>query len=255
MLIDTHAHLFKEYDKDRAEVIQRALDNGVEKIINIGCNLQLSQTSIDLAAKYDNIYASVGIHPHDGDEDDLGKAMAEIHRLAQQPKVVAIGEIGLDYFSLEKESEKEVQKKLFREQLAIAKELDLPVILHCRDAYQDMLKILQSDKVNRGVAHCFLGNREAAKRFIEQGLHLSFTGVITFKKQDEILQVVKETPLEKIMVETDCPYLAPEPNRGKRNEPAYVRQIAEQVATIKEIGMDKIEETTTNNAINLFNLN
>ncbi|MBU1178412.1 TatD family hydrolase [Patescibacteria group bacterium] len=259
MLIDTHAHLdFKEYDKDRAEVIQRAFDNGVEKIITIGCSLERSQAAVDLAQKYDNVYASIGIHPDDIKELGDSSALEKLYALGKQEKVVAVGEIGLEYYQVEDEKVKKAQVNGFREQLNLAKELELPVILHCRDAYEEMIEILKSDGAvkgkARGVVHCFLGNKEIARQLVDLGYYLSFTGIITFKNATDTLPIVAETPLERIMVETDCPYLAPEPNRGKRNEPAYVRQVAEQVASTKEVGMDKIEEATTNNAINLFNL-
>lgn len=255
MLIDTHAHLdFKEYDKERDKVIKRSFDNGIEKIINIGCNLERSQASIDLAKKYKNIFASVGIHPHDGKENNIKEASKKLYELASEKRVVAIGEIGLDYFQLKNEKEKDIQKKVFRAQLDIAKELGLPVVIHCRDAYEDMLEIIKKDKIKRGVSHCFLGSREIAKRLLDLGLYLSFTGVITFKNAGEIIEVVREVPLERIMVETDAPFLAPESHRGKRNEPAYVKYIAEKIATIKEVGLDEVEDVTTKNAEDLFKL-
>jgi len=256
MLIDTHAHLdFKDYDKDRDEVVQRALDNDVQKIITIGCNLERSQTAIDIASQYDNVYATVGVHPDDIKELDDSTALEKLYELGQQDKVVAIGEIGLEYYQLDDEKIKKAQIKGFREQLNLAKELDLPVVLHCRDAYEEMLNILKSDKINRGVVHCFLGNKEIAQQLLDLGFQISFTGIITFKKKaEDIVRVVNEVPLERIMIETDCPYLAPEPNRGKRNEPAYVKQVAEKVATVKEVGLDKVAEVTSDNAIELFNL-
>ena len=255
MLIDTHTHLdFKEFDDDRDEVIQRAFDGGVEKIITIGCSLQRSQAAVDLAQKYDNVYATVGLHPEDINELENPGALEKLHKFGQQKKVVAIGEIGLEYYQLKDESLKEKQVRGFREQLNLAKELELPVVLHCRDAYEEILEILKSDGAPSGVVHCFSGNKEIARQLVDLGLYISFTGIITFKNAAETLPVVKEVPLERIMVETDCPYLAPEPHRGQRNEPAYVRQVAEQVATVKEIGIDRTEEITSKNAINLFNL-
>lgn len=254
-LIDTHAHLdFEDFDQDRDEVLQRAFDGGVEKIIAIGCNLERSQAAVDLAEKYDNVYASVGIHPDDIAELDNPDTMERLHKLAQRDKVVAIGEIGLEYYQVEDEKIKQNQIKRFREQLSLAKELDLPIVFHCRDAYEEMIDILRADGFHPGVVHCFSGTQEIAKQLVDLGYYISFTGIITFKNAADTLPIVKEVPLERIMVETDCPYLAPEPNRGKRNEPAYVRQVAEKIATTKGIGFDKVAEITSKNAINLFNL-
>lgn len=255
MLIDTHAHLdFKEYDKDRDEVIKRAFEGGVEKIINVGCNLDRSQASINITKKYDQIFASIGVHPYDGKSDSIKTITERLFKMAKDEKVVAIGEIGLDYYRLEKERNKDIQKRVFRTQLDVAKELELPVILHCRDAYEDMLDIIKKDNIKRGVSHCFLGNKEIAKRYLELGLYLSFTGVITFKNAGEVIDVVRETPLERILIETDAPFLAPEPHRGTRNEPAYVKYIAEKIATIKEIGYDQVAKVTTKNVEELFGI-
>jgi len=255
MLIDTHAHLdFKEFDKDREHVIRRAFSSGIIKIINIGCNLKRSLASIELAHVYDNIYASVGVHPHESAINNIEKTCREIYRLAKDPKVVALGEIGLDYSQIQKESEMNVQKNVFRAQLDIARELDKPVIFHCRDAYADMYDIIKKDNIKRGVSHCFLGDINIAQSYIDLGLYISFTGVITFKKAVSIQQVVRKIPLQKIMVETDSPFLSPEPYRGQRNEPARVKHIAEKIASLKEVELDKVEDITTQNAENLFNI-
>lgn len=252
-LIDTHAHLdFKEYDKDREQVIKRAFADNVEKIINVGCNIERSEASIELAKDYDQVYASVGIHPHDAVKYQYPKACKELYQMGKKNKVIAIGEIGLDYYRLEKESDKELQIKCFRQQLDIAKQLELPVILHCRDAYEEMLSILKADDIKNGVTHCFLGNREIAKQFLDLGFSISFTGAITFAKKEEVLKAVYEIPLGRILIETDCPYLTPMPHRGERNEPAYVSYVAEKITTIKEIGFNKVAEQTTKNAEELF---
>ena len=256
MLIDTHAHLdLPAYNQDRAAVIRRAFSSGVGKIINIGCDLLSSQSSISLAEKNDHIYASIGIFPRDIPRDNFPQTLTQLYQLGQHRKVVAVGEIGLDYHQLNKESEKKWQIESFRQQLGLAKELNLPVILHCREAYREMLSILKADKVKSGVVHCFVENQEVARRFLDLGLLISFTGIITFTKGEIIARTVCQVPLEKILVETDCPYLAPVPYRGQRNEPAYVRQVAEKIATIKEVGLDQVERSTSNNAIKLFNLN
>lgn len=268
MYIDTHAHLdFKEFDKDREEVIKRAKEGGVEKIINVGCNLERSRAALELAYQHENIYSAVGVHPHDVKNYELQITKQELEKLAKNRKVVAIGECGLDYYRLEKKSfsisleeEKKTQKEFFKAQIEIAKKLNLPLIIHCRDAFADLLEIIQNTKykilnTKPGVTHCFSGNLEIANEFLKLGFLVSFTGSITYAKpQAEILKVVKETPLEKIMVETDCPYLAPVPHRGERNEPLYVKYIAQKIAEVKGIKIKEVEKITTENAIKLFNL-
>ena len=257
MLIDTHSHLdFKEFDPDREDVIKRAFDSEVEKIINVGCNLERSKNSIKLAKKYDKIYAAVGVHPHDVEKYEAKNLKSELGKLARQNKVVAIGECGLDYFRLENEKDKEKQKEFFKLQLDLAKELDLPIIIHCRNAFKDLLEILKGvSDLPRGVTHCFSGTLHYAQQFLDLGFLISFTGNVTYvRPQGELLKVVKEIPLDKIMVETDCPYLAPVPHRGERNEPAYVRYMAEKIAEIKGIDFKEVAKKTTENAIKLFNL-
>ena len=257
MLIDTHVHLdFKEFDQDRDQVIKRAFGSGIEKMINVGCNLERSKNSIELALKYDNIYATVGVHPHDVVKYDLKNLKSELIKLAKENKVVALGECGLDYYRLENETEKEKQKEFFKIQLDLAKELDLPLIIHCRNAFEDLLEILErTDDLPRGVTHCFSGTLHYAQEFLNLGFLVSFTGSITYvRPQGELLKVVKEIPLDKIMVETDCPYLAPVPHRGKRNESAYVKFVAEKIAEIKGIDFKEVAEQTTKNAIKLFKL-
>ena len=260
MFIDTHAHLdFKEFDSDQDKVIKRAFNSGIEKIINIGCNLERSINSINLAKKYKNIYATVGIHPRDVVNYQLSEAEDELRKLAQQEKVVAVGECGLDYFRMDKENKKENikrQKDFFVRQIKIAREFKLPLIIHCRDAYTDLLEILKEHYTDsyKGVTHCFSASFKYAKEFLDLGFLISFTGNITYtKKGDSILETVNKVPLEKIMVETDSPYLAPVPHRGERNEPAYLRYIAEEIAKIKKLSFEEIAKQTTQNAIELFN--
>jgi TatD DNase family protein len=260
MLIDTHAHLdFREFDQDRDQVIKRAFRKGIEKIINIGCNLERSRNSIKLAERYDNIYAAVGIHPHDIVNYQLSEAETELKKLAKQNKVVAIGECGLDYFRMDKENKEENirrQKDFFIMQIRIARDFNLPLIIHCRDAYSDLLEVLKEQaNSHKGVTHCFSASFKYAKEFLDLGFLISFTGNITYAKEDDaILETVKEISLDKIMVETDSPYLAPVPHRGERNEPAFVRYIAEKITEIKEIDFEKVAEQTTKNAIKIFNL-
>ncbi len=268
-MIDTHAHLdFKEFDEDREEVIKRAYEAGVEKIINVGCSPEHSQGAVDLAQNYEQIYAAVGVHPHDASQVN-DEILNDLRKLAQSKKVVAIGEIGLDYYRIDADptrittqihaDPKEIQKSSFVKQLNLTKELKLPVIIHCRDAYGDVLEILNSfsgDKSILGVTHCFSGSRKFAKQFLNLGLYLSFTGAITYTKNPdaEIFQVIKEVPLDKIMIETDCPYLAPIPHRGKRNEPAYVKFVADKIAEIRKITFEEVEKVTSENAERLFKI-
>ncbi len=257
MLIDTHTHLdFKEFDPDQDQVIKRAFSSGIEKIINVSCNLERSKNSIELAKKYGDIYATVGVHPHDLGKYEVESLKSELGKLAKEDKVVAIGEIGLDYYRIEKEEDKQRQIEGFKIQFDLAQKLNLPVIIHCRNAFEDLLEILKGvSDLPRGVTHCFSGTLHYAKQFLDLGFLISFTGSITYARpQGEILKVVKEIPLDKIMVETDCPYLAPVPHRGERNEPAYVRHMAEKIAEIKGIDFEEVAKKTTENAIKLFNL-
>ncbi|MEW6407710.1 MAG: TatD family hydrolase [Patescibacteria group bacterium] len=267
MYIDTHVHLdFKEFDKDRDEVIKRAFSGGVQKIINIGCNLERSKATVELAQKYENIFAAVGVHPHDVKKYESGNMNQELWKLAQNNKVIAIGECGLDYYRIEDDpstslgASKEIQKEFFKAQIALAQKLNLPLIIHCRDAFQDLLEILHNTKyilhnTRMGVTHCFSGNRKYAAEFLKLGFLISFTGSITYTKPDgELLKVVEEVPIDKMMIETDCPYLAPVPHRGERNEPLYVKYVAQKIAEVKGIKIREIEKITTENAIKLFNL-
>lgn len=275
MFIDTHAHLDDEkFNPDQLEVIERAFASGVEKIINVGADLNGSQSSVVLAEKHKNIYAAVGLHPHCfnrvGEAQELSSGQAitfqelssenfsELKNLAQNKKVVAIGEIGLDYYShmedLITEAQKENQKKGFVIQIELAKELNLPVIIHCRDAYADTLEAIKNYPEVRFVFHCYGGSLNFTEKLLPmENVHFSVTGNITYAKGDaEILKVVKSIPLEKIMLETDCPYLAPVPHRGKRNEPAFVSLVAEKIAEIKNLTVDEIAEITTRNAKSFF---
>ena len=265
MLVDTHAHLdFDQFHRQHDKIISRAHKAGVKNIINIGTSLQGSRDSIILANKYSEVYASVGIHPHDALTADRA-AMANLLELAQNQKVVAIGEIGLDY--AQNKVDKAIQKKAFIVQIGLAKRLSLPIIVHNREADNDILSILKIQDHNlAGVIHCFSSDWTVAKSFLDLGYYISFTGSITFgrKKQIDqtrgcsvtgsILEVVKKAPLDKILLETDCPFLSPEPYRGQTNEPAYVEEVAKKIAQVKGLSFKKIAEVTTQNAINLFKL-
>ncbi|MBI4745122.1 MAG: YchF/TatD family DNA exonuclease [Deltaproteobacteria bacterium] len=253
MLIDTHAHIeMKEFDSDREDVIQRAKEAGVGYLISVGANLAGSIKAVELAEKYENVYASVGIHPHDVKDMDE-TTFQTLRELAKTAKVVAIGEIGLDYFK--EFSPKEMQIARFRELLSLAKEIEKPVIIHDRDAHDDTLRILKEEGVRRGVVHCFSGDYNFAREIMKPGFYISFTGVITFPKADDAREVVRNVPIERILVETDSPYLAPVPYRGKRNEPAFVKEIAKTIAEVKGLSIDDVSRITTLNVKELFGIN
>ncbi|MBU0549144.1 MAG: TatD family hydrolase [Candidatus Omnitrophica bacterium] len=253
MFIDTHCHLdFPDFDSDRNEVIQRAKQQGIGYIINVGSSLRASQASVDLAGQYDFIYASAGIHPHDADKVNK-ETLNTIAGLCKSPRVVAVGEIGLDYYR--GLSSVDNQKQLFINLLRLAESESLPVIIHCRQAQQDVLKILKDNNVSRGVVHCFSGDEAFLKQCLDLGFYISFTCNLTYKKADNLRRLARITPLERLLLETDAPFLAPEGFRGKRNEPVYVKYLAKKIAEIKEIKLEEIEKITTVNAQALFRLN
>lgn len=251
--IDTHCHLdFPDFDNDREEVIQRCKEKDIAYIINIGSSIKNSQRSIDLAKKYDFIYASVGIHPHDAKEFN-DKAFNIIKNLAKEPKVVAIGEIGLDYYR--NLSTKTDQQNAFYKLLDFAISQKLPVILHNREASQDLLKILnQFKKPLIGVVHCFSENKDILEEFLDLGLHVSFTCNITYKKAQNLRDLIQFVPFDKLLLETDTPFLPPEGLRGKRNEPIYVRELGELLAKLKNVSIEEMAQITTKNAKELFKL-
>lgn len=255
-LIDTHAHLtFPEFDEDRREVIARAFDDGLEFIITVGPGegLEGNKKAVELAHKEPRIYATVGVHPHDAGKMDKNW-LSQIENLASQEKVVAIGEIGLDFYR--DHAPRAAQINWFSEQLKIAREKNLPVIIHSRDANEEVLRILEEEGVPErgGVFHCFSGSVAFAKKIVALGFRISIPGVVTFKNALEMQEVVAEISLEKILIETDSPYLAPEPHRGKRNEPLFVRQVAEKIAEIKELSVADVARITSLNAKRLFGL-
>lgn len=250
--IDTHAHLdFSQFENDLDNVLNNAKKNKVEKIINIGCNLERSQKTLDLANKFENIWAAVGVHPSDV-QDFNDSVLKEIYELAKAQKVVAVGEVGLDYFHPDYDKEK--QKEAFIAQIKIAQELNKPLVVHTREAGKDVLEILNKEKHAKVVIHCFSETQEFAEEALKRGYMLSFTGIITYPKADEVRQVVANTPLDRIMIETDCPFLAPQKYRGNRNEPAYVVEVAKKIAEIKEIGLDEVARVTTKNAERFFRI-
>ena len=252
MLVDSHAHLEDEkYDKDREEVIEECKKD-LTFLINVGSNILTSKQSIKLAHNYDFIYASVGIHPHDA-QKEFDK-VEEIERLALQEKVVAIGEIGLDYYY--NDPPKEFQKEVFIKQIRLAKKLNLPIIIHDRDAHGDILDILKQEwtKDLRGVFHSYSGSVEMAFQAIEMNFYISLGGPVTFKNAKKPKEVVKAVPIEKLLIETDSPYLTPEPYRGKRNTPVYVKFVAEKIAELREMSYEEVCRITAENAIKLFNI-
>ena len=250
-LIDSHAHLMDEmYEKDVENVIQNAINNGIEKIINIGYSKETSIKAVELAEKYEFIYAVVGMHP---DECNKKVDISFIKELAKNKKVVAIGEIGLDYHY--EGYNKEMQKKYFIEQINLANELNLPVSIHSRDADMDMLEILKQNKIkNNFVMHCFSSSVEILKEVLKLGAYISIAGPVTFKNARSLIDVVKLVPQDKLMIETDCPYLSPEPNRGKRNEPANVKYTAEKIANLRGITVEELAKITTRNTKQFYQI-
>jgi TatD DNase family protein len=252
MLIDTHCHLdFPEYDVDRSEVLKRAAEAGVKYVVNIGSSLQGSINSVKLARDYPNVFAVVGCHPHDS-QDFSEQDIQTIRELAKSDKVVAIGEIGLDYYR--NLSPQENQKKVFISLLRLANELGLPVVIHSREAREDTLKIMQEVGVKRAVIHCFGGDPVFLAACLERGYLVSFTCNVTYKKAGNVREAVKAAPLKAICLETDAPYLSPEGFRGKRNEPSFVRMLAEEISRIKGLSLEEVCEATTQNAKDFFNL-
>lgn len=250
-MIDTHCHLeMKPFDDDREDVIKRAKEN-LEAVITIGSDFEGSKGAVALAEKYDFIYASVGIHPHDA-KDFNDNIFDQIKAWAKNPKVVAIGETGLDYHY--DHSPRAVQKEVFIKQLRYAVESGIPAIIHSREAKKDTLSILEESRISKGVLHCFSGDIETAERAMAMGLYISFAGTVTFKKALQIQQIAKVIPDEYLLVETDAPYLAPEPFRGKRNEPAFVKHTAEFIANLRGISTEDIDRITTLNAKRLFGI-
>ncbi|MBU0758821.1 MAG: TatD family hydrolase [Candidatus Omnitrophica bacterium] len=254
MLIDTHCHLdFKDFDPDRQEVIDRAREQGIERIVNVGSSLEGTEKSIELSRKHDFIYSSAGIHPHEADRTG-SKELELFGGLLGAGKVVAIGEIGLDYFR--NLASRDNQEKLFRKMLDLAKEKDLPVIIHNRDAHEDTLHILKDTMgcpVN-GVMHCFSGDAAFLERCLDIGMLVSFTCNVTFKKVGRLREAVKLVPIDRLLLETDAPFLAPQAFRGRRNEPAYVRFLAEEIAGIKGIDFEEVARVTTMNAKRFFGI-
>jgi len=253
MIFDSHAHYDDEaFNIDREEVIENLIKNGVVGVLNCGSSMEGAISSVKLADKYDFFYAAVGLHPeYVSNLDDA--TIEQLEKLCKNNKVKAIGEIGLDYY-YEENPAQDVQQEAFRKQMKLAEKLNLPVVIHDRDAHADTLKILKEFPKVKGVVHCFSGSPEFARECLKIGYYIGFTGVITFKNAKKIIEVAREVPLNRMLVETDCPYMAPVPNRGKRNQSDYIRYIAEQLAEIKGISIDKILSITKDNIKELLKL-
>ncbi|MCL2669364.1 MAG: TatD family hydrolase [Syntrophaceae bacterium] len=253
MAIDSHAHLeMMEFDQDREAVLTRAAEAGLEVIVTVGTTLADAEKAVALAHRYASVYAAVGIHPHEV-KGINGDTYDALRVLARQDKVVALGEIGLDYFY--EYSPREVQQRCFAEQLALAGELKLPFIIHDRDAHEEILAILKNQPLPlRGVMHCFSGSWAMAQECLRLGLYLSIAGPVTYKKAETLQEVAQKMPLERMLIETDAPYLAPQPFRGKRSEPAYVMETAGRIAALRGVPVAEIQEQTAANARRLFAL-
>lgn len=249
-LIDTHAHLdMGHYDDDRKEVIRRANKHGIG-FINMGLDLPSSKKSIQLAERHEYVYAGVGFHPHEASKFN-SSALGKLREISQSSFVKAIGEIGLDYYR--DNSPRDEQQNAFEAQLKLAVELDLPVSIHNRDSTEDLLRILKSQaEVPAGVVHSFFGDYHLGEEFIELGFHLGLSGPVTFDEDQELQETVKNLPLDRLVLETDSPFLTPVPNRGKRNEPGYLEFIAKQVAKLKNTTLEEVVEITTDNARRIF---
>jgi TatD DNase family protein len=252
MLIDSHAHLeMKEFNPDREEVIERARQAGVSYIVTVGTNLALSRKALSLARQHENIYATVGVHPHDVAMAD-NKTFDDLCEIARDPKIVAYGEIGLDFFR--NISPREKQTEMFNRQLELALQLKLPVIIHDRDAHEQTLRIVKASSVRRGVFHCFSGDYSMARQCIDLGFYISIPGVVTFDKAKTIQDVAQRVPLSSLLLETDAPYLTPIPYRGKRNEPSFIINTAKKVAQIKGLPWEEVADVTACNTMNLFGI-
>lgn len=254
ILVDTHAHLdIDDFDADREEVLSRASQNGVAVIINASFDMASSRRSVALAESRGGVYALAGVHPHDAGEvpEDY---LEELASLAQKPQVVALGEMGLDYYR--DLSPREAQQKIFREQLALARELEIPVVIHDRDAHADVMKILRKDGISRrgGVMHCYSASWEMAVDFMKMGFYISIAGPVTFPNAARLKDIAARLPLDRLLVETDCPYLAPQARRGKRNEPAYVRYVAEEIAGLRGMDSESLARAASANAAAIFGI-
>ncbi|TFJ93011.1 TatD family hydrolase [Lentibacillus salicampi] len=254
MLFDTHVHLnADQFFEDREETIQRAFDAGVNYMVVVGFDRQTIPLAIEIAEQHDTIYAAVGWHPVDA-VDMTDEDLDWIEELSGHPKVVAIGEMGLDYHW--DKSPRDVQKDVFRKQIALAKKVNMPIIIHNREATEDIMELLQEEKASEigGIMHCYNDSAEYVQRFLDMNFYISLGGPVTFKNATLPKDVAVEVPLDRLLVETDAPFLAPHPNRGKRNEPAYVKLVAEKIAELREMPFGELSDVTTKNALEFFNI-
>lgn len=254
MIFDTHAHYDDEaFDEDRKIVLESLPSNNVGRVVNVGAHIEGSRRSVDLSNQYDFVYAAVGVHPDDANQTD-DEGMAELKEMCQNKKVVAIGEIGLDYYW--NKDNKDIQKKAFERQIELAKELSLPIIIHSRDAAEDTMNILKNTNagINGGVMHCFSYSPEIASEVLKLGFNIGVGGVLTFKNGKKLRETVEATPIEKIVLETDCPYLSPEPFRGKRNNSANIAYVVEEICRIKNLDRETVERITFENACQMYKI-
>ena len=252
MLFDTHAHMNDPaFDPDREQVLLGLKDKGVDLVMNVGCSLDSSRDCITMAETYPFVYASVGSHPDSADEVDEA-AIRQYRQMAAHEKVLAIGEIGLDYHY--EDIPREIQQKAFRLQMELAQELQMPVIVHERDAHDDGMRIVKEFKGVTGVFHCYSGSAEMARQLVNMGWYIGFTGVLTFKNARKAVETAASIPLDRIVIETDCPFMAPEPYRGKRNDPGMLPKMAEKLAEIRGISYEEAVKATTENAKRLYRL-
>ena len=254
MIFDTHAHYDDEqFDIDREDLIDSLKDAGIGNVVNVGASIATSRNALDLAHKYDFIYAAVGVHPSEVEELD-DKSLALLKELSMDNKCVAIGEIGLDYHW--PDPSPELQKEWFRRQLQLARDRNLPVIIHSRDAAADTLDIMIKEHAEEigGVVHCFSYSKEIAKQCVDMGFYIGIGGVLTFKNARKMVEVALETPIDRILLETDCPYLAPEPFRGKRNSSLYLPYVVDKLSEIKQITREEVIRITKENAVRMYNL-
>ncbi len=253
MLFDTHAHFDDpQFDSDRDEVIKSLADDGVTRVMNIGANMETSKKAIGIANKYDFIYATVGVHPCDT-YDMTDEDIERLRIMAKNnPKVRAIGEIGLDYHF--DDTKPDIQKEWFIKQLRLAKELNMPVVIHDRDSKGDVIEILKREGISNGVMHCFSGSAETARELVKMGFMISFTGVLTFKNARRAVEACRSIPMERLMIETDCPYMAPEPHRGERNYSGYVKYVARKMAEIKGLSYEETARITMENGLRFYGI-
>ena len=253
MLFDTHAHLNDEaFNADREALLAGLQEKGIGLVMNAGCSLEASREVVQMAKQYPWLYAAVGSHPDSADEVNE-EVLEDYRKLCKlNPEVKAIGEIGLDYHY--EDIPREIQQKAFRLQMELARELDLPVIVHERDAHEDGMAIVREFPTVKGVFHCYSGSAEMARQLVDLGWYIGFTGVLTFKNARKAIETAASIPLERIVLETDCPYMAPEPFRGKRNHPGYLYRMAEKLAQIRGLTVEEIEKITTENGKRLYRI-